>query len=271
MEIQKTTLTPSMIGSIANSLQTEKRIVEAEAQEIKQAIAYGVIAMGLRNENLPNDLEKAFLLEWIKKNLPRYTLTEFKAAFDLAAAKKIKVEHHYQKFSAAYLGQLMKAYEEQYRVKVVEHMNKIQSQAQQEEPPTPSERKKIREAFVLTCIMKPIKAFKSGKSKELVFPCSLQKVYSYLLSAELSNLTFDDRISIKNKNRRKLKKHLNQMIESKAQTPQQHQQKKEARELLKEENALAFEKKLNNLCRLESITLICEQNEIKTIQEKLLK
>lgn len=225
------------------------------------------MAMGLRGDNLPQEIEKEFLLNWIPKNLPRYTATELKCAFDLAAAKKIDVEHHYQKFSVSYLGQLMKAYEEQYRTKVVDYMNKNQAELNKPEPPTPSERKKIREAFVVTCLIKPIK--NRRKAKGLFFPCSLQKVYSYFLNAGLIELSEDEKTKIKNRNLKKLKESLEHKVQRASQTPQEHAEKKEARELLKPENSKLFEKKLQDICRMEVITLICDTKTIEQIEKKL--
>jgi len=259
-----------LIGSIANSLQKEKRIAEAEPQEIKKAIAYGIMAMGLRGDNMPQDIEKAFLLEWIPKHLPRYTLTEFKAAFDLAASKKINVDHHYQKFSVSYLGQLMKAYEEQYRTKVVEHMNKLQSQKQQVQTPSPSERKKIKAAFVQTCIIKPIKQSK-GKILASSFPCSLKKVFQYFAEAGLIDMKNLNKEEIKQRNEKKLRQDLEQMSQHKSRSPQEYQEKRRAIELLKPENAKEFENMLQDICRMETIQLICTENEIEVIEQKLLK
>jgi len=224
---------------------------------------------GINKNNRPDDLETKVLIEFIKKNLGRFAPNEFVAAFELAASKKIDVDWHYQTFSCSYIGQVMKAYEEQYRTKVVDHMNKIQSK-QQVQPPSPSERKKIKAAFVQTCIIKPIKQSK-GKILESSFPCSLKKVFQYFAEAGLIDMKNLNKEEIKQRNEKKLRQDLEQMSQHKSRSPQEYQEKRRAIELLKPENAKEFEKKLQDICRLETIQLICTENEIEVIEQKLLK
>ena len=82
-----------------------------DEEEIKQALRYAMVLVGLRGNNMPTDEEKYVLLNFIKENFGNQTPEEIKLAFDFAIAGKFEVDVKcYENFSCEYFARIMKAY-----------------------------------------------------------------------------------------------------------------------------------------------------------------
>lgn len=90
------------------------KIAQAGDEEIKEALRYAMILVGIRAQNLPNDIEKQVLLQFIRRNYPGHTANEIRLAFDKAVSGELALKPNetaaYENFSCEYLGRIMRAY-----------------------------------------------------------------------------------------------------------------------------------------------------------------
>lgn len=139
MEIQTTNrnseLAPQEWKPLTNGNVTADIILQARSnqslrvrheEEIKQALRYVMVLVGLRANNMPSDEEKFVLLNFIRSNFGNQTPEEIKLAFEWAISGKINVDVKcYENFSCEYFGRIMKAYiefasQETRHVKIIE-------------------------------------------------------------------------------------------------------------------------------------------------------
>ena len=88
-------------------------------QDIKQALRYSMLLVGLRGSNLPTEEEKFVLTNFVKSNFGNNTCEEIKLAFEMAVAKKLNIDSKcYENFSCEYFGRIMSAYLEYARQEI---------------------------------------------------------------------------------------------------------------------------------------------------------
>lgn len=94
-----------------------KLIKDASFDEVKEVLRKVMMKIGLRANNLPNELEKLVLYEHIAKNFGGHRLNEIGLAFDflingeLADADGVVVDANcYENFSCLYFSKVMNAY-----------------------------------------------------------------------------------------------------------------------------------------------------------------
>lgn len=100
-----------------------EKINTASDTEIKESLRYAMLLVGIRANNMPNDIEKGVLINFIRKNYSGHTSAEIKLAFDKAVACELNLDpkdiNAYENFSCAYFGKIMNAYrawaKEEYR------------------------------------------------------------------------------------------------------------------------------------------------------------
>lgn len=70
--------------------------------------------IGIRANNIPDDIEKQVLVDHIKKNYPNNTIDEIRLAFDMAINEELDINpddvKHYENFSCMYFSRIMNAY-----------------------------------------------------------------------------------------------------------------------------------------------------------------
>ena len=97
-------LTPSKSG----------RVNERPQEDLKQALRFVMLKVGLRAANLPNDEERQILIDHISKYYGNHTPEEIKYAFDLALTDKLELDAKevtcYENFSCLYFSTIMNAY-----------------------------------------------------------------------------------------------------------------------------------------------------------------
>lgn len=83
-----------------------------DIEPLKQALRYAMVLVGIKAHNVPNDREKAVLLQFIQSNYGGHTPAEIRLAFDLAVAGELYVEDVkcYENFSPLYFASIMNAY-----------------------------------------------------------------------------------------------------------------------------------------------------------------
>lgn len=115
--LAKQELMPSRNGDEEKSLSQaikDIRIVKSSTEELKAVLRYCMLKVGLRALNLPNDEEKAILIDHIITEYGNHTLAEIRLAFDMAISGKLDLEHSeivcYENFSCLYFSGIMNAY-----------------------------------------------------------------------------------------------------------------------------------------------------------------
>jgi len=110
-----------------------------EDEPIKQAFRYIFTLIGLKAENIPSDLQKAVLINYVRTELGSFTPDELCLAFRLAVSKRLDVEiNHFQNFNAIYLSEVLEAYRRQRSAALIEYnreMKKLQSESENEVSP----------------------------------------------------------------------------------------------------------------------------------------
>lgn len=111
---------------------------QSDEEEIKQALRYSMLFVGLRGNNLPSEEEKYVLLKFIKSNFGNQTPKEIVLAFEYAVAGKLNVDAKcYENFSCEYFSRIINAYiafareETKLVVKQIEEVAPIPSEADQ--------------------------------------------------------------------------------------------------------------------------------------------
>lgn len=105
---------PSPNGELAKfqqAIQTQ-RIAQLDIEPLKQALRYAMVLVGIKAHNVPNDREKAVLLQFIQSNYGGHTPDEIRLAFDLAVSGQLDVDDVkcYENFSPLYFASIMNAY-----------------------------------------------------------------------------------------------------------------------------------------------------------------
>lgn len=111
---QNTSLSP--VARVSEALQSfgNKFIAGSNDEEIKQALRYGIVLLGIPEEKHGDDLAKAVLLNHLKKAYPTLTINEMKLAFEFAIEGKIDVEtilYRGEFISAKFVGGILTAYQ----------------------------------------------------------------------------------------------------------------------------------------------------------------
>lgn len=96
----------------------DKKIKDATVKEIKEAIRYCMLIVGLKAQTIDafTEIEKEVMIQFIVRHYGGHTLSEFKLAFDKALIgdlglpkKEVKA---YENFSCEYISRIMSAYRE---------------------------------------------------------------------------------------------------------------------------------------------------------------
>lgn len=154
------------------------RIRQIESDEpIKQVLRYVFTLLGIRAENIPNELQKSVLINYIKNDLKQYSVDDIKIAFHLLLKNELECEsNHYQSFSALYLSNVMNAYNK-HRIEVIREFQKQQNEMKQQQIENElSEHEKLErhQRFVRNCIIQPFKFYlKTGEITFGLIPCSV--------------------------------------------------------------------------------------------------
>lgn len=105
------------IGSSSNELVLalkSLKVGQSTDEEIKTVLRCSMLLVGIRAANIPQDEEKKFLVDFIKKHYSNYTTEEIRVAFEMAVAGKLELGKDgakcYENFSCEYFGRIMRAY-----------------------------------------------------------------------------------------------------------------------------------------------------------------
>lgn len=145
-QLQTYSKTGDISASIKSEINNPVKIRNiSDVEQIKQVLRYIFIFVGLKKEQVPDEGERAVLLEYVMENFGNYTPEEIKLAFKIMIKNQSQIEvEHYGKFSCKYLQSVFNAY--------VEHRNKIALEVERERQrlearPDPNEEQRKIEAF----------------------------------------------------------------------------------------------------------------------------
>ena len=94
---------------VKNQSQTSSGVFQTLPYQ--QALNSIFILVAIRTENIPDDVEYQFLLEYIRKHLSKFKPEQFVEAFELFIQRKLDTEaKHYGNFTAEFLEEVMRTY-----------------------------------------------------------------------------------------------------------------------------------------------------------------
>jgi len=133
-----------------------------DQESIKMSLRYIFTLVGLKGENLPSELQKMVLMEFIESEFGWMTPEEMKLAFRMAVAGKLDVEvNHFQNFSPVYFATIANAYREKRGAALTEYNSKIHEMTTKPDP-SDDEKKMIFWGFVDECLLKRWDIFANG-------------------------------------------------------------------------------------------------------------
>ena len=101
------------------SVFNAQRVRESKPEEVAKMLKEVFYLIGLKQ--MPNPEEFKYLISFVLSDLKRFTLLDIPEAFKRIASGEIKGElEHYNSFSPAYLGKVMKFYEDWKRKEILE-------------------------------------------------------------------------------------------------------------------------------------------------------
>jgi len=165
-------------------------------EPIRQSLRYVFALIGLKAENLPTEIQKMVLLEFIQTELKLFTPTEIKLAFRMAVAGELNVElSHFQNFNAMYLANVMNAYREK-RGAALTELNQKMTLAETKREPTEAEKIATFWGYVDGVIMSIWDQFVKTKRMDWSRVYGSDHVFLTLEKMELINLTVAEKNAI---------------------------------------------------------------------------
>lgn len=145
-------------------------------EPIKQVLRYVFTLIGLKAENIPNEIQKSVLISYIQNDLKHFSVDDIRIAFHLLLKNELDCEpNHFQNFSAMYLSQVMNSYQKQRR-NVIAEFNKLKEQEEmkQQDELSPEELIARKTRFLQNSIIQPYKFFlKTGQITFGIIPFSV--------------------------------------------------------------------------------------------------
>jgi hypothetical protein len=189
---------PYASGSLSPIVQAQSTLTIRQRSEddIKEAIRYAMVLVGLRGANMPTDEEKFVLLNFIRVNFGNQTPEEIRLAFEYAIAGKFETDVKcYENFSCEYFARIMKAYIDYSR-------NEVKGLPKEIEPmkEVPSDQE-LKKQAIETANFYADQLDKSNKEgKQFTFIAGgLSVLWDYLNKFEIQCLTTEERLEIWNK------------------------------------------------------------------------
>lgn len=134
-----------------------------DQESIKMSLRYIFTLVGLKSENLPSELQKMVLIEFIESEFNWMTPDEMKLAFRMAVAGKLDVEiNHFQNFSPVYFSTIVNAFKEKRGAALTEYNSKMLDMTTKPNP-SDDDKKMMFWGFVDECLLKRWDQFNAGK------------------------------------------------------------------------------------------------------------
>ena len=140
---------------LATQAMKVRQVDPNDDEPIKQVLRYIFTLIGLKADNIPDDVQKAVLINYIRQDLSNYGLEEFKIAFHRLINGELGMDAtHYQNFSSLYLGQVMRAYHDNIRTLALRELRQARDEQEKKEAKkTPEQIKKDQIEFIEETIL----------------------------------------------------------------------------------------------------------------------
>lgn len=163
-------------GCIVRAYHQQKiRNIESD-ESIRQVLRYVFTLIGIRAENIPNDVQKSVLINYIKNDLKHYSVEDIRIAFHLMLKNELDCEsNHYQNFNPMYLAQVMNAYNK-HRKNVIHEFKQIEMEQKQKQEQELSPEQMFEKSiqFYRNCIVNPYNFYlKTGEITFGIIPYSV--------------------------------------------------------------------------------------------------
>ena len=166
-------------------------------EDIKQALRYSMLLVGLRGSNLPTEEEKFVLTNFVKSNFGNNTCEEIKLAFEMAVAQKFNIDSKcYENFSCEYFGRIMNAYNDYVKEEI---KNLPKSIEPVKEKPSDKELKK-QAIDTANEYANQIRFCEKNDKKFTFIAGGLSILFDYLEQFKISTISKEERIELWNKN-----------------------------------------------------------------------
>lgn len=111
-ELAPTEQKPSEIGKTNLEIALKASLVKNDTDGIQKVLKYVMLLVGIRSNNLPDELEKTVLINFIQSNYGGHTIAEIRLAFELAINGQLDIEDVkcYENFSVLYFSTIMNSY-----------------------------------------------------------------------------------------------------------------------------------------------------------------
>jgi hypothetical protein len=124
----------------------EPKLKDIDEEELKKAMRYVFMVVGIRGQNIPTGVEKEFLHQYIRTHFGGHTASEIRQAFDMAVQGLLDIDSRdvkcYENFSVMYFSTIMRAY----RIWAAEQARRIDTVTPQ--VMTDEQKKKIDEEYL---------------------------------------------------------------------------------------------------------------------------
>lgn len=163
----------------------ERKIRECAEEQIKDALKYVFVLLGLNSTDIPDDVEKIVLIDFIYEFYGnQFSTADLKNAFKLVVAKEIDLDLNLygKRFSAAYMAKIMDAYRD-YKQKTLRAFNQKEKRIQELE--TVSYNFSV-ESLYDTC-MKYIRDY-----QEIPIGWPADRIYEHLITLGKLNVTEEE-------------------------------------------------------------------------------
>jgi len=180
---------PYATGNSILKAQSSISIRQRSDEELKEALRYVMVIVGLREINMPSAEEKFVLINFIKSNYGNQTPDEIRLAFEYAIAGKFEVDAKcYENFSCEYFSRIMKAYIEYSRneLKTIKPIEEVK--------PIPSDKELKKQAIdIANDYADQIDKARSSNEKYQWYEGGLGSLYSMLEKFKIHCLNNEER------------------------------------------------------------------------------
>lgn len=120
---------------------SERKIGQSSQEQVKSALKYVFVLLGLNEKDIPDDYEKTVILNFIYTHYGlRYSCQDIRNAFELGIAGAFDVDRelYSKRFSPLYLSKFMEAYGN-YKVSMIKHIKQTTPQLPEKTERDPKE------------------------------------------------------------------------------------------------------------------------------------
>lgn len=113
-EQAQTGLTHSKNGSWAVAVALKSELIKnCTIEQVKEQLRYAMLLTGIRANNMPVEVEKQVLINWIVSQYGNHSIDEIRLSFSVAFSGELGIDTRvFENFSCEYFGRIFQAYRE---------------------------------------------------------------------------------------------------------------------------------------------------------------